>query len=170
MIIAVSVTSAIKVNAVEEVIKELAPEGEILRLNAGEEEQVFGFDQVAEGARKKARQALELQKADMGIGVENGLVQIGTNGWFDSVCVVVLTKEEKESVNFGAGFFVPDWVVNEIKEKNVKLSTIIHRLSGGTDDEPLRYFSNGKLTREDTLRNVIIGALSKVVNHERYHL
>jgi len=170
MIIAVSSTSAIQPGAVEELLKELPLEGEVLRLNAGEEDQVFGFDKLVEGARTKAQQALDLQKADIGIGVENGLVQVNASGWFDAVCVAALTKEQKESVNFSVGFLIPDWVVNEIKQKNAKLSTIIERLSGGKESEPIRYFSNGTLAREDTLRNVLFGALSKIVNHDRYHL
>jgi len=170
MITAVSSTNAIRADSVEQLLKELPLEGEVLRLNAGEEEQVFGFDKLVEGARTKAQQALELQKADLGIGVENGLVQIDGSGWFDALCVVALTKEQKESVNFNVGFLVPDWVVNEIKEKNAKLSTIIERLSSGKESEPIRYFSNGMLAREDTLRNVLFGALSKILNHERYHL
>jgi non-canonical (house-cleaning) NTP pyrophosphatase len=147
MIIAVGATSEIKTQAVEETLATLVPEAQILTLNMGVEEQVFGFDQITQGAQKKAQQALELQKADMGVGVENGLVQIEANGWFDFLCVIAVTSEQKESISFSNGFFIPDWVVNEIKEKQTKLSTIIDRLSAGKDQDPLVYFSNHMLTR-----------------------
>ncbi|GEM_PF-5612770 len=170
MLIAIGVTSEINTSGVAETLKELAFNAEVLPLNMGLEEQVFGFDQLTEGARTKARQALELQKANMGIGIENGLVQIEANGWFDFLCVVALTEENKESIGFGVGFSIPDWVVNEIKEKKIKLSTIIDQLSGGKDQDPLLYFSNHTLTREDALKRTLIAALSKIINQDRYHL
>jgi non-canonical (house-cleaning) NTP pyrophosphatase len=170
MLIAIGTTSEINITGVAETLKELAFDAQVLPLNIGLEEQTFGFDQLTEGARKKAQQALELQKADMGIGIENGLVQIGASGWFDFVCVVALAQENKESIGFGVGFFIPDWVVSEIKEKNTKLSTIIDRLSEGKDKDPLQYFSNHTLTREEALKRTLVGALSKIINHDRYHL
>lgn len=170
MLIAIGATSEINITGVAETLKELAFDAQLLPLNMGLEEQMFGFDQLTEGARKKAQQALDLQKADMGIGIENGLVQIEANGWFDFVCVVAITQEKKEAIGFGLGFFIPDWVVNEIKEKNTKLSDIIDRLSKGKDKDALQYFSNHALTREDALKRTIMGALSKIINQDRYHL
>lgn len=169
MIIALSATDAISANAVEGFLKALPLEGDLLRVNAGEEDQVFGFAGLLEGARTKARHALDFQKADMGIGIENGLVQLEGNGWFDFLCVAVRTKDGRESVNFSGGFSVPDWIVREMKEKNAKLSTIIRRLSRGNERDPLRYFSKGMLAREDSLRSVMLGALSKIVHREQYH-
>jgi non-canonical (house-cleaning) NTP pyrophosphatase len=170
MIIAVGATSEIKTEAVQETVKTLFPESQVLLLNMGLEEQVFGFDQLAQGANAKAQQALELQKAYVGIGIENGLVKIEASGWFDFVCVAALTADAKTSIGFGAGFFIPDWVVSEIKEKKAKLSEIIGRLSAGSDQDPVGYFSNHMLTREDELKRTVLGALSKIVNPDRYHL
>ncbi len=170
MIIAVGATNEVKMQAVEETVKTLFPEGQVLLLNMGVEDQLFDFDQVTQGANAKARQALDLQRADMGIGIENGLVKIEASGWFDVICVAALTADGKTSIGFGAGFFIPDWVVNEIKEKKTKLSEIISRLSAGGDQDPVGYFSNHMLTREDELKRTVLGALSKLVNPDRYHL
>lgn len=170
MLIAIGATSEIDITSITATLKELALDGEVFTLNIGLEEQTFGFDQLVKGARAKAEQALALQKADLGIGIENGLVQIEASGWFDFICVAAITQDGKESIGFGVGFFIPDWVVNEMKEKNTKLSEIIERLSEGKDQDPLQYFSNHTLTREDALKRTVIGALSKIVHADKYHL
>ena len=170
MIIAVGATNEIKTNAAEETVKSLVPEAQVLLLNMGVEDQIFGFEAITMGARTKAAKAMEFQKADIGVGIENALVQIESSGWFDIICVATITAEGKDSISFSAGFFIPDWITNEIKEKQTKISEIIGRLSNNADHDPVAYFSNHMLTREDELQRTVLGAFAKIVNHDRYHL
>jgi non-canonical (house-cleaning) NTP pyrophosphatase len=59
-------------------------------------------------------------------------------------------------------------MIDEIKEKNTELGHITQKLSGDLDKDGIKYFSAGKIKREELLTQAIEIALIKIFNKEKY--
>jgi len=66
--------------------------------------------------------------------------------YFDIACVYIKTKDT-DSVAYSAGYFTPKWIIDEIKEKNTEYGHITQRLSGDSEKDPIKYFSDSKIKR-----------------------
>ncbi|MBA4603529.1 DUF84 family protein [Thermoactinomyces mirandus] len=77
MIIAVGSTNPAKVNAVRETWQELVPDVTVLSASipSGVRNQPFSDDETIQGAIHRARQAKKELNADVGIGLEGGVVE-----------------------------------------------------------------------------------------------
>ena len=173
MKIAIGTTSELKIRACKEALSKLGIESELLAVKAQSvvPDQPFGFEQITQGAKNRAVEALKLtENADFSIGIENGLAKVDEIGqWFDIPCVCIVTKEGDESYSFGSAYFVPDWMIDKIKEENTELGFIIQELDGEAEKDPIGYFSSGKFKREEILTQAIICALVKVIKKEKYN-
>lgn len=171
MKIAVGSRSELKIRSVEVSLKDLKMTAEILPVetDSGVPMQPFGYHEVVTGARNRAKAALEATGADLSIGIENGIIEIKElNQSFDLPCVCVLNQKGEESFAFGSGYFVPDWVVNEIKSKHTGYGLIIQEMSPGAEKDPIAYYSDNLVKREGLLSQAISCALVKVIDKERY--
>jgi inosine/xanthosine triphosphatase len=169
MKIAIGTTSELKIRALKAALEKLGIEVEIapVKTESGVSNQPFGYKESTKGARNRASSALEKENADMALGVESGLIEIEGN-YFDIACVYIKTKEGEESVSYSSGYFTPKWIVEEIKEKNTEYGHITQRLSGDVEKDPLKYFSEGKMKREELLSQAIEIALVKIFNKGKY--
>jgi inosine/xanthosine triphosphatase len=75
---------------------------------SGVPDQPVGWDEIIAGARNRARAALALGGAELGIGIEDGLVElpVGGPGIFNVGCAWV-TDGHREGSGFSAGFAYP---------------------------------------------------------------
>ena len=173
MEIAIGTTSELKIRACKEALSKLGIENELFTIKAqsGVPDQPFGFEQITQGAKSRASEALKLtENADFSIGVENGLVKIDEiEQWFDIPCVYIITKDGDESYSFGSAYFVPDWMIDRIKKENTELGFIIQGLDSGAEKDPIGYFSSGKFKREEILTQAIVCALVKTIKKEKYN-
>src|SRR3954464_2273611 len=80
-----------KIEAVERALARLAPGCSVEAVDAGSGvgKQPFGDDATREGARTRARAALAAGGADLGIGLEGGVIFEGDAPWLISWVVVV---------------------------------------------------------------------------------
>lgn len=169
MKIAIGTTSELKVRALNNALTKFEIESEIvsLKTESGVPNQPFGYEETTKGAKNRAIATLEKEGPDIALGVESGLIEIEGN-YFDIACVYIVTKEGDESVSYSAGYFTPRWIIEEIKEKNTEYGHITQRLSGDSEKDPLNYFSDGKIKREELLSQAIEIALVKILNKEKY--
>jgi inosine/xanthosine triphosphatase len=100
MKIAVGSENPTKIEAVKNAFTIVWPEEswDVTGHNVGSDisDQPMSDEESIQGAKNRARKALELTKADFGVGLEGGLQQIGEY-WFDSGWIVVVNKEMRES-------------------------------------------------------------------------
>ena len=169
MKIAIGTTSELKVRALKSALDQFGVEAEIMpiKVDSGISHQPFGYEETIKGARNRAKEALDKLSPDISVGVENGLIEIEKN-YFDVAYVCVISKENEESISFSAGLPIPQWMIDEIKEKNTEGGEITKRLSGDTEKDVGKYFSNGKIKREELLKDAILLALLKILNKEKY--
>ncbi len=107
-------TNPVKVRATERALARLAPDREFdvegVDVDPGVPEQPVGWDEVYEGASNRAKAALE-RGADLGVGIEAGLVEVG--GRYLDVHVAVVTDGDSEGVGLSPGFEPPEDVGSE---------------------------------------------------------
>lgn len=169
MKVSIGTTSDLKVRALKDALYKLDIDSEIIALktNSGVSDQPFGYKEINEGARNRAREVLENTTSDIAVGIESGLINI-EDDYYDIACICVVTKEGEESVSYSAGYFTPQWIIEEIKEKNTEYGHITQRLSGDTEKDPLKYFSGGITKREELLSQAIMLAFTKIINKDKY--
>lgn len=169
MKIAIGTTSELKIRALKDALVKFGIEGEIIsqKTESGVSNQPFGYKETTKGSRNRSEAVLRDTGSDMAIGIESGLIEIEKNH-FDIACVCIKTKEGDESISYSAGYFTPAWIIDEIKEKNTEYGYITQRLSGDADKDPLRYFSKGKIKREELLSQAIEIALIKILHKDIY--
>lgn len=120
MKIALGTTSELKIRAAKEAFKILGITPEIIAVKSESEipDQPFGIDQILTGAKNRAKNALKLEKYDLAIGVENGIIKIDqVNKWMETLAVSVISKDGEESYALGSAYPLPDWAVEEIQKK-----------------------------------------------------
>ncbi|MDQ5969065.1 MAG: inosine/xanthosine triphosphatase [Patescibacteria group bacterium] len=169
MKIAIGTTSELKVRALKSAVVQIDLDAEIIphKTDSGVSVQPFGYDEIILGATNRAMQCKKDLDCDISLSVESGLVKIGDD-YFDIACVCAISKDGNKSFTYSAGYFVPEWMIREIKENKTELGFITQRLSGDTDKDPLKYFSNNVIKREELLSQAIILAIVKLFNVDRY--
>ncbi len=168
MKIAIGTTSELKVRALKDALEKIQVQADIdtAKTNSGVSDQPFGYEESTRGAKNRATELFEKEDPDIAIGIESGLVEIEGN-YFDVACVYVKSKDD-ESVAYSAGYFTPEWIIREIKEKNTEYGHIAQKLSGDSEKDPLKYFSDGKIKREELLSQAIQISLVKIFNKNKY--
>ncbi len=168
MKIVVGTTSELKLRAVRLALAKLNIMAEIITHKAVSNvpDQPRGFQEITAGAKNRAMDSLKNTDADMSIGIENGEVKINEiDQNFDFPCICVITKAGDESFAFGASYFVPDWMIDD----DLELGLIIQRIDPSQKEkDPVRYFSNDLIKREELLANGIACALIKILNKQKY--
>lgn len=171
MKIVLGTTSDLKIRAAKEAFKILGINPEIITVKSesGVANQPFGLDQILTGAKNRAKNALQLHLADLGIGIENGIIKIDQiNKWMETLAVAVIDGDGKESFALGSAYPLPDWVVKKIHNENSELGHVIQKLDPKLDKDPINYFSDGKIKREDTITQAIVFAMLEIVNGNQY--
>jgi inosine/xanthosine triphosphatase len=169
MKIAIATASELKIRALKNALEKLKLKAEILsgKTSSGIPEQPIGYEETAKGARNRVLECQKNFDADISIAVESGVMPI-EGSYFDIGCVHVISKEGSESIAFSSGYFIPDWMIEEVKGNGTDIGIIAQRLSGGKDKDPLSYFSGELIKREDSLSQAIILALVKLFYEDKY--
>jgi len=170
MKIAIGTTSELKIRSLKEALRRFDVEAEVVSLKTDSKvsSQPFGYDETILGAKNRVKQCQEETNPDIAIAIESGLIEIDGR-YFDIACVYTLSKEGNESMSFSSGFFTPQWIIDEIKEKNTEYGLITQRISGDPDKDPQKYFSGGIIKRDEMISQAIILALTKIFNKEKYN-
>jgi inosine/xanthosine triphosphatase len=169
MKIGIGTTSELKIRALKEALEKLGIEYDVvpMKTDSGISNQPFGYEEIIKGANTRAKKVLDELNADIGVGIENGLVEIGEN-YFDVACIFVISKDGETSTAFSSAILMPKWIIEEIKEKNTEVGEITKRLSGDPEKDGFKYFTNGVITRKEALIPAIVFAFAKILNKEKY--
>lgn len=169
MKIALGTTSELKIRALESALQKVDLHSDIIpiKTDSGVSDQPFGYEEMIEGAKNRVSGIKTDLDADLYVSIESGLVLIN-NMYFDIACVYCKSREGQESLSFSSGYFVPDWMIDEIKEKNTELGFIIKKLSGDNEKDPINFFSDKIIKREELISQAITIALVKIIDKDKY--
>lgn len=171
MKIVLGTTSELKIRAAKEAFKilDISPEIIAVKSESGVPNQPFGMEQILTGAKNRAGNALKAQEAEFAIGIENGIIKIDQmNKWMDTLAVVVILEDGKASSAIGLAYPIPGWVVDEIKRESSELGHVVQKLNPALEKDPINYFSDGKIKREETITQAIVSAMLEFTSSDKY--
>jgi len=169
MKIALGTTSELKIRALKLALNKLGIEAEVIsqKSESSVSDQPFGYEEMIKGAKNRVNNLSKILDSDIYVSIESGLVSI-EGMYFDIACVYSKDKETFESISFSSGYCVPDWMVEKIKTEKTELGFITQELSGDSDKDPINYFSDGFIKREELIYQAVLISLSKLFNKNKY--
>lgn len=171
MKIVLGTTSELKIRATKTALLKLGVDAEVvgLKTDSSVSDQPFGMEEILEGAANRAKKALSEAQADLGIGIENGIIKIDElERWAEVPAVVAVSSDGTKSFSLGVTYPLPDWAVEDIKKNNSELGFIIQKLDPRSEKDPIKYFSADTIKREETLSEAIVCALIEIFHNEKY--
>ncbi len=184
MKIALGTASALKIRAVDQAlanlgIHEVKKLGDLdlfpYTLVASEIESIvaaqpFGIETIFRGAEHRARTAREINDADIGIGIENGLAKLDER-WFDLPAVVIsYPRYQVLGRALGASLPIPFAMVDESVEKHLELGIIVQKRIRGGEKDPHRFLSKGVLDRSAIITQAVLAAFVPVISADEYRI
>lgn len=172
MKIVVGSLNPLKLQAVESILRKVHPGSECVavKVESGVSHTPLSNNETIDGARRRAREALKISRADWGVGLEGGLVRIGET-WFTSVWCVIWDNSQ-ETLGGGVHFQLPESVVREIIEEGREMGECMDRLTGLTltnrEMGAEGVLTAGLIDRKTTFENAIIYALAPRISQEYY--
>jgi inosine/xanthosine triphosphatase len=167
MKIAVGSTNPTKTRAVENVLRVLFSEIELvaLEVSSGIGAQPVGDQQTRRGAFNRARAALEATGAEWGFGLEGGIVQTEfgtmTNAW----CVVV-ARDGRVGVGGSANMLLPERVADRVLQ-GVELGHAMDEYASIEDVKrkmgAIGVLTRGLLDRQGAYEYIVKLALARLV-------
>lgn len=149
--------------------------GKILGLNielkevgaeSGVNAQPYGFEETHAGALNRAKGTLVESGANMALGIENGIVQVGDKH-IDVAVVVVLLKDGRSFVGTSAGIEFPETAVEGARQQGfetVTVGSIIAKTLGGSETDPHSFLTGGKVSRRELLTEAVVAVLARAMS------
>jgi inosine/xanthosine triphosphatase len=115
--VAVGSANPVKLGAVRAVLAWATPGASVAPVSvpSGVPDQPFGDDETIRGARNRARAAREAMDADLGVGLEGGVVD-GPDGMRSCAWCVVVHRDGREGVGGSLAMPLPDAVAAMIRD------------------------------------------------------
>ncbi len=154
MRVAVGSTNRVKVEAVEVALKMMGTSAQVLPVDvpSGVPDQPL-CEQTFQGARNRARSALNSRSADLGVGIEGGICRYAGRTLAYAV-VYVRSSGGEENFAFSAAFSLPREIV-ALVESGIELGEAIDRFFG-TRDSKHAEGAVGRLTRVISRRDLYV--------------
>jgi len=171
MRVAVGSTNPVKRRATEAALSGVAVRSvESVAVRSGVSEQPFGPAETIEGARTRARNALDSGAFDLGVGLEGGVAEVeGADGLFLTMWAAV-TDGERSGIGAGPRLRLPESVATRVRAGE-ELGPVMDDVLD-VDDVAEKQGAAGALTagivdREAALAAALAGALGPFVT-DRY--
>jgi inosine/xanthosine triphosphatase len=171
MKIAVGSTNPTKTRAVENVLRILYPELELVTLDvpSGVAVQPIGDEETRRGAFNRARTVLERTDADWGFGLEGGVVKsefgLMTNAW----CVVV-ARDGRVGVGGSANMLLPPSIADRILRDGRELGDAMDEYANTMDVKrgkgAIGILTGGLLDRQGAYEYIVKLALARLLRQE----
>ena len=132
--VAVGSANPVKLRAVEAVVRHLAPEGTVRAapVPSGVPDQPWGDDETIRGARTRAVAARQALDADVGVGIEGGVVDEGGGRVRSCAWAVVALRDGRIFTGGSLAMPLPDRVARLVRE-GTELGHAMDLVSGGRD-------------------------------------
>lgn len=165
--VAVGSKNPVKVGAVQAAFEaywpELGCEIKAVDVSSGVSAQPMTDKESLQGARNRARRALDaFPAAAYGVGIEGGLQQIDTV-WMDTQWVVVVNRAGKSAIGQSVRIEVPDRMVALIQQ-GLEMGDVIDTVFGQTNMKQaggyIKEVTQGLINREQLCYGAVVSALA----------
>lgn len=172
-----------KLDAVREALRPYAPDARIegATVETGVPEQPVGWEEIAAGARNRARAARATGACDLAVGIEDGLVEMTLLERREvlNVGCAFVTDGSRHSVGFSSAFAYPPDCVAPALEAREPIGPVFDRVfrayAGESDAPPsgtgignIGKLSLGALPRSDYARHAVVCALVRFLHPDLY--
>lgn len=126
-------TNPVKVAAVRAVLERVAPNARILSMSVPStvRDQPFGDDETIRGALARARGAREAAGAELGIGIEGGVVEVASDRTLRTCAwAAVVDAAGRQGVGGSLAMPLPPAVATLIRDTGLELGVAMDRLTG----------------------------------------
>jgi inosine/xanthosine triphosphatase len=175
-------TNGPKLEAVRGALAPYLPELSVsgVAVASGVPDQPVGFDEIVAGARNRARAALDHGECDLGVGLEDGLVEIPAAGPHAmNVGCAALTDGRRVALGFSAGFAYPPACADEAVARRAPIGELFDALwdrargEGGATPSALGLGNVGRLTqgvlpRAEYARHAVVCAFVQLLHPDLY--
>jgi inosine/xanthosine triphosphatase len=180
MLIAVGSTNGVKVQAMEEVIKEYPTlsEAKIVSVAtiSGVSEQPLSLEETILGAKNRAENAFYAsQPCQYGVGIEGGLCESpGTRTGFMTINICSIFDGTHHYVGFTSGYEVPPQILALMLNQKMDLSQaclhsgITSKAKIGAEEGLIGILTQGRVDRKKYTKECIAMALVQLENHTWY--
>ena len=170
MKIAIGSTNPIKIQACEEVFKEVfEKEFEILYFKPilnDISNTPFTIEEMISGAKERATQAIQKLQSNYGIGVEGG-IHTNEYGTFLTAYAVVIDRDDNSGIGGSPAIKLPSqWKIES--NSSFELGSYVDSVSGKNNikqsEGAMGILTNHKLVRKDSLKLAILCAYYSLIN------
>lgn len=170
--VAVGSGNPVKLAATRAVITRVAPDARVsgVSISSTVRDQPIGDDETMRGALARARGARDAVAADLGIGIEGGVV-VGTGGSLRTCAwAAVVSANGRESVGGSLAMPLPGRVAALIRDEHMELGAAMDRLVGERNTKQGRgavgILTAGLIDRQAAYEAIITYALAPFLTPE----
>ncbi|THE66283.1 DUF84 family protein [Salinadaptatus halalkaliphilus] len=116
MHVAVGSTNPVKREAVERTLAQFEPTVTVVDVDSGVPEQPWSVDETVEGARNRARRALEETEAAYGVGLEGGVADFDGVPGLSLIMWAAVTDGTRTECGGGPAIRLPDHVAGRLED------------------------------------------------------
>jgi inosine/xanthosine triphosphatase len=167
--VAVGSTNPVKVQAARAVVSRLAAAAEVAGVSvpSGVPDQPWGDDETIRGALARARGAREAADADVGIGIEGGVVDGGNGVVRTCAWAVAVTRDGREGVGGSLAMTLPPRVA-ELVRGGMELGHAMDAVTGSHNVKQgvgaVGILTHGLVTRQQAYESIVAYALAPLLD------
>ena len=171
--IAVGSTNPVKIGAVKDGLKKLYPEAHYVgvKVESGVSHQPTSDEETMKGAKNRARKVLAETQADIAVGLEGGVIEVGKE-MMNTVWCCLVTKKEVEILTGGLHFETPKVVAEGIRSGR-EVGDIMDEMTGEKDIKRkggmIGVLSKGVIDRREAYASLVKLATVKLQSPELYN-
>lgn len=152
MIIAIGTKNPTKVHAVQNAFsKKVSGEFFSTNVQSNVSEQPLTDEETMRGAINRARNAIEAENADIGVGLEGGVVKTN-HGYFLCNWGAIIDRHIQPIVASGARIIIPDKIGEEVfsgKELGIVMDRFVEKNNVSQNEGAIGIFTNGCVDRTE---------------------
>lgn len=171
--VAVGSANPVKVRAVREVLRFIAPEAAIagIEVSSGVAEQPWGDEETIRGARTRATAAREALSAELGVGIEGGVVQLADGTLRTCAWAVVVDADGREGIGGSLAMALPERVAVLVRA-GMELGDAMDAVTGKVDVKRMAgavgILTSGLVDRQEAYEVIVAYALAPFVSREMW--
>ncbi|MDB4879000.1 MAG: hypothetical protein JWL60_446 [Gemmatimonadetes bacterium] len=171
--VAVGSSNPVKVQAVREVLRFIAPEAVIagIQVESGVADQPWGDEETIRGARTRAAAAREALSAELGVGIEGGVVQEADGTLRTCAWAVVVDAEGQEGIGGSLAMQLPERIAVLVRA-GMELGDAMEAVTGKVDIKRMAgavgILTSGLVDRQEAYEVITAYALARFVSPEMW--
>lgn len=132
--VAVGSTNPVKLGATRNVVHRLAPSTEVIAIDvaSGVPDQPWGDDETIRGALTRARAARDASGAELGVGIEGGVVALADGSVRTCAWAAVVSIDDRQGIGGSLSLQLPDAVAALVRD-GAELGHAMDRVTGQHD-------------------------------------